>query len=104
MDKETLYKEIKNAAYSVMPGIRLIVYGSYARNEEKKYSDVDIIAIVNAEQLTHEERKKIRYAIYDVELKYGLIMSPTVLTNNEWEERKNTTPFYENVAAEGVEI
>ena len=41
MNKKTLYREIKNAACSVMSDIRLIVYGSYARNQEKKYSDVD---------------------------------------------------------------
>ena len=104
MDKKFIYDEIKKAAQKIVPEVRIIIYGSYARNEEHEESDVDIMIIVNQVNLQWELRRKIRYAIYALELKHQVILSPKVLTEAEWNEKKYSSPFFENVITEGIVI
>lgn len=104
MDKDILYAEIKSAVKTKMPDARILIYGSYARNEQKKHSDVDIIIISDIPKLTFKERQAVRYAIYDIEIKYGIIMSPKVVTAVEWNSKIISNPFYETVNTEGIEI
>ncbi|MEO5572145.1 MAG: nucleotidyltransferase domain-containing protein [Bacteroidia bacterium] len=104
MEKEVLYSEIKEAVKSVMPGSKVLIYGSYARNEQHGDSDIDIMVIVNATLLPWAMRKEIRYAIYALEIKHQIILSPKVLTETEWNDRKHSSPFYESILEEGIVI
>ena len=104
MEKEVLYSEIKKSVKSILPETRVLIYGSYARNEENENSDVDIMIISDNSSLSEEKRREVRYAVYDIEIKYGIILSPKVITATEWDSKKNSHPFYESVRNEGVEI
>ncbi|MEO8148363.1 MAG: nucleotidyltransferase domain-containing protein [Bacteroidia bacterium] len=104
MEKNFLYKEIKKAVMAVLPESRVLIYGSYARNEEREESDIDIMIIADSELLSEQKRQEVRYAVYDVEFKYYKVMSPKVLTSSEWNKKKISHPYYETVCNEGIEI
>ena len=87
-------------------GIRLkkiILYGSYARGDYNKHSDVDIMILTD---LTFEEieeyRDKISDIAYDIELSTGIILSPVIKNIEKYNSRINFVPFYKNVEREGV--
>ena len=85
--------------------VKLVLYGSYARGDYKIDSDIDIVAIVEGERADLQEKlKKIWNISSDLELEYGIIVSPTVIPFEEFEKYKNDIPYYRNIQNEGVDI
>jgi uncharacterized protein len=93
---------IKSSVKSVDPKATVILYGSFARGDEKQNSDIDVLILVDNDNLTREDKKRIKYPLYDIEFDTGRIISPLVLSRKDWETRHCITPFYENVSREGV--
>lgn len=82
---------------------KIILYGSYARGDYNKQSDVDIMILTD---LSFEEiedyRDKISDIAYDIELNTGIILSPIIKNIEKYNERVDFVPFYKNVQKEGV--
>ena len=99
--EEILYL-IKNTVKSIDSTAVIILYGSYARKDNNDNSDIDLLILINKPNLTSQETKNIKYPLYNIEFEYGKIISPLVLTRNDWETKHRITPFYENVVSEGI--
>ncbi len=85
--------------------VRVILYGSYARGNYTNESDVDIVAIVKGTRDTLQKQLKVVWdASSDLELEYGVIISPTVIPLDEFEKYREDIPYYRNIAQEGVEF
>lgn len=83
----------------------IYLYGSYARGDYTSESDIDIVAIVKGSRVTLQEQlKKIWDIASDIGLNYEVIVSPTVIPLNEFENYKNILPYYRNILEEGVKI
>ena len=82
---------------------KIILYGSYARGDYNKSSDVDIMILTD---LSYEEIEKYRDDIsdisFDIELEKGVIISPIIKNIDKYNARVNVVPFYTNVEMEGV--
>ena len=82
---------------------KIILYGSYARGDYTKYSDVDIMILTN---LSFEEiedyRDKISDIAYDIELDTGIILSPVIKNIEKYNSKVDIVPFYRNIQKEGV--
>ena len=69
------------------------------------YHSVYGSAIVHGDRAQLQEGLK---TIWDkssnLELKYGTIVSPTVIPFDEYENYKKDLPYYRNIEAEGVDI
>jgi len=65
---------------------KVIVFGSYARGEETKDSDLDILVIKPTKERFYERMATVRRIIRD--LRNGLAIAPLVLTPKEIKERK----------------
>jgi len=85
--------------------VQLILYGSYARNEQEHESDIDIMILVN---VSEEELRKYRYIIADImgelTIKYGKLISLTEATYERYIDYLEVLPFYKNIYEQGVEI
>ena len=82
---------------------KIILYGSYARGDYKKNSDIDIIILTNlSEKQIVNIRTKIWDIAYDIGLKYDIIISALIKNINEFNYWSDTLPFYMNVNREGV--
>ncbi len=84
---------------------KVILYGSYARGDYDKNSDIDIMILTdfNDEELI-QNRIKIRDIACDIELEEDVVISPIVRNIDKYNERVDIIPFYINVQKEGVVI
>jgi predicted nucleotidyltransferase len=80
----------------------IILYGSYARGEQKQDSDIDLAIILKGNIHSFKEIDRIIDQIYDIELKYNLLVSVHPISEKKFENEKN--PFLLNVKEEGVLI
>lgn len=99
--KEEILKKIKTAVESTEPKATLILYGSYARGDNSKHSDFDILVLVDNDNLSRSDQKRIKYPLYDIEFDTGAIISPIILSKKEWETKRKSTPFFEKIVKEG---
>ena len=82
---------------------KIILYGSYARGDYTKHSDVDIMILTTLSFKEIEDyRDKISDIAYDIELDTGIILSPVVKNIEKYNSRVNIVPFYKNIQKEGV--
>lgn len=83
----------------------LILYGSYARNEQDPESDIDIMILVDDSE---DGLRDLRYLIADVmgelTIKYGKLISLAEVTYNRFVDFLEVLPFYKNIDEEGIEI
>ena len=100
-NKQNLLFQIKQSVASNQPGAVVILYGSYARGDERSDSDIDVLILINKNKVTNEDERKVKYPLYEIEFETGHIISPLVLSKNDWETRHRITPFYENIKREG---
>ena len=99
---DEILKRIKYSVHSFEPEAKIILYGSFARGDNRKDSDMDIIILLEKDQVSREDEKKVKYPLYDIEFDSGQVISPLVLSRKDWETRHKVTPFYQNVISEGV--
>lgn len=83
----------------------IVLYGSYARGDYAKDSDIDIAAVVYGSRVDLQEKLK---AVWDVSAELGLendiVVSPTVIPYDEFMKYKQSLPYYRNIAEEGKKI
>lgn len=84
---------------------KIILYGSYARGDFNKDSDIDIMILTD---LTDDEivkyRSQISYFAYDVECEhdFDISLSPLIKNIDKFNYWLEALPFYMNVQKEGV--
>ena len=100
-DKSHILQLIKKSVSKTEPGAVLILYGSYARDDNRDDSDLDLLILVDKDKITRADQKRIKYPLYDIEFDTGTIISPLIFSRKDWEKNHRITPFYENVAREG---
>lgn len=84
---------------------RIILYGSYARGEENKESDLDVMIFV---KIPSDDLRQYREQVVDIEvdlsLKYDLVVSIILQAVDEYNKWLPVLPFFRNVQEEGVEV
>lgn len=84
---------------------KIILYGSYARGEQRDNSDVDFMILTT---LTEDELEKIEPILYDLvfefELNYCIDISVIVNNEKHYHYWLGALPFYNNIEREGVVI
>ncbi len=84
---------------------QLILYGSYARNQQDPESDIDIMILVDEnENILRKYNYKIADIMTDLSLKYDTFISLTEETYNRYNEYLDVLPFFSNIYNEGIEI
>ena len=84
---------------------KVILYGSYARGDFQKSSDIDIMILTDLEdEELIQYRDKIWDFAYDVEFEnnFDITLSPLVKNIDKFNYWLNAMPFYMNVQKEGV--
>lgn len=98
-----LLDDLKNdiVAHFGKAAVSLILYGSLARGEEKKGSDIDVFAVVKAkdEKSEVEERAASKNPYFNE--RYGGLLSLQCFTLDEI-KRKKTLPLIKSVTKEGM--
>ena len=84
---------------------KVILYGSYARGDFRKNSDIDIMLLTDLDDKEIEEyRDKVSEIAFNIELEKEIYISPIIKNIDKYNARINVVPFYMNVHKEGVEL
>jgi len=82
--------------------VDVLLYGSYARNEQRKDSDIDIAVVLKGTINPFKEIDRITEFSYDLSLKYSTLLS--IHPISELDYIKRTSPFVLNLREEGISI
>jgi predicted nucleotidyltransferase len=82
---------------------RIILFGSYARGDYRKESDIDVLIIWKGDEV--EGWNSLEREAVEVLFKYGSLISLKIISPNEYSTMKEMDfPFIRNVSAEGVVV
>ncbi len=84
---------------------KIVLYGSYARGDFTKESDIDILILLNCKkEQVMQYRKQISRLSSRIGLKNDIEISLLLRDRETFEKGRNILPFYQNIKKEGVEI
>jgi predicted nucleotidyltransferase len=101
MEKSQLLGRIKSIITKADPNSRVYLFGSRANNTGKPDSDWDILILVDQDRITTDLETRINSLLYDLELETGEVISPFIYTENDWNSRQKSSPFYVSVMNHG---
>ena len=84
---------------------QIILYGSYARGDYNKDSDIDIMILTTlADDELYKYFVKISDMAYDIEAEndFNITLSPVLKNINKFNYWNEVMPYYMNVKKEGV--
>lgn len=102
MRRTEIIEQIRTLLRKIAPAAKTILYGSEARGNARKDSDIDLLILVDGDKITLEEEERITTPLYELELKTGVLISPMVMLKKQWEHRPFKTPFSINIYNEGI--
>ena len=79
----------------------IILYGSVARGNATKESDIDI-AIVVRSQMDDATKKRFLYWAADMDIRYERVFSIVDIQESNMKKWEDVLPFYQNVKKEGI--
>ncbi|NJE01177.1 nucleotidyltransferase domain-containing protein [Thermococcus sp. JdF3] len=83
--------------------VEIILFGSVARGEAGEESDIDLLVIVEGD--SWKNQRKLADLVVDYLVKYGVYVSPKVVSVEEFEFMKSiNSAFYINLRTEGVTL
>ncbi len=82
---------------------RIILFGSYARGDYRKESDIDVLVIWKGDEV--DGWNSLEREAVEVLFKYGSFISLKIISPNEYSTMKELDfPFIRNVSAEGIVV
>lgn len=101
-NEEAAIREATRMLKTRFPVKGLILFGSKARGDSDPESDIDLLLLA-AKPLHWKERHAIVDALFEVEMKYDVVISVIVNTLDDWNGGICTTlPIYQEITREGV--
>jgi len=63
---------------------KIVVFGSRARGDASKYSDMDVLVVLD-EIKSESDRDYVSECAWEVGFRYGIVIVPILYTREEWE-------------------
>jgi len=81
----------------------VVLFGSRASGTAHADSDYDVLIVLKRRTYTWKEKKAIRYACYDVALRYDIFLDVKVISQYELDHTlQGTHPLFTEALAHGV--
>ena len=102
MGIEEIISRIKNIINQVAPQAKVILFGSQARGDAKEGSDVDLMVILDQPIISMEDENRIFTPLYALEVETSKVISPHIITADDWEKSAHRSTFYHEVIKDGI--
>jgi len=102
MTANELKARVKLSIKSIDPEARIILFGSKARGDSKRYSDWYFL-ILTSLKTDSKFKMKIRNRLLDTELEAEEVISSLIFSQEKWNEYQ-ITPLYKNISKDGIEL
>lgn len=103
MEKERIFKKIKQLAIAILPrGSSLWLYGSRARGDNQEHSDWDLLILLDKAVITSEDYD-YTYRFRELGWDLGAEISPHIYSKSQW-SKWSFLPFYKNVEQDKIVI
>ncbi len=104
MDKKShqIVAELKTKIKSKFNLKELKVYGSTARGDRRDDSDIDVFILLS--KVNRQLEEEMFDIAYDLELEHDCLIDLIILDETTLNEKYVSTPFYQNVISEGLDI
>ncbi len=103
--EKRIIEEFKKKIEETFPGelASVTVFGSKARGDATKESDLDLLVVIHSEDWKLGDR--IRDLGYALELKYGIVLSIQIMSPKHIEKLKKVrSQFFKEVEQEGIVV
>jgi len=95
-------EELKEKILERFPDAEIILYGSKARENSDKESDIDLLILVES-QVNTDLEEEIFHISYEVELKHDVVFGEIIENKNFWDTAlAKAMPLHWNIDREGV--
>jgi predicted nucleotidyltransferase len=100
---EDIKREITTSLGNVVKEI--VLYGSYARDEQTRDSDIDIVVLLK-ERIPNRSsiREKLADIKVDLSLKYDVVISIIIKDYHQYTRFRDIVPFYSAIYNEGIAL
>ena len=96
--------ELKKILFDNFPVSEIILYGSKARGDSDKESDIDVFVILD-DKVNDDIREKIFSISFKIEIKYDVIFGIIVENKDFWNSSvAEAMPIHRNIYMEGVAV
>ncbi len=100
-EEKEILNNLKILLSKSIPLNSLILFGSRARGDADKDSDMDIAVILNDYSIK-QYQDQIDDNSWEAGFDYGIVVSPITFTYDKW--IKKLEPIIENIEREGIEV
>lgn len=95
-------REVVSRLNSKYPVSGIWLYGSKASGKSTPESDIDLL-VLTAQKLDWKQRNSMTDAIYDIQLKYDVVVSLLVVLEDEWKfGRYSVLAIHDEIEKYGV--
>ena len=99
---EAAIKEARQLLFTQFPVERVVLFGSKSRGTDDDESDIDLLVLTSRE-LGWRERGAIVDALYDIQLRHDVVLSPLVVPTVEWEQGLfSVQPLHREIERDGI--
>lgn len=103
MDKRDLIiTSIKRRISKIDPNVKIILFGSRARNDANKNSDWDFLILTQL-PVTKDLKNRMNDELFETELETDEVLTGIIQNFKLWSEYSNT-PIYKNILKDGIEV
>ncbi len=97
-------KEMKRRLLLKFPNVEIILYGSKARGNYQKFSDIDLLILID-KQVTSKIKEDIIRIAYDLELQFDVVFGIVIENKDFWSSSLGQAmPFHRNIEKDGIPI
>jgi len=98
-----ILKDLKNELKSKFGNniLEVILFGSRAHGNHKKYSDYDILIVLN-NKVDWKDEREISNTCYEIDLKYDIIIDEHLISKKELNTIRGQQPIFLTAIKKGV--